>query len=75
MTGALFALLIAATTLTLMLRILGTDKLVADWVTALPGNELTVVAIVLLRDRALRLRARRVRDHLRDRADRGAAAA
>jgi len=46
-TGALFALLIAATTLTLMLRILGTDKLVADWVTALPGNELTVVAIVL----------------------------
>jgi tripartite ATP-independent transporter DctM subunit len=46
-TGALFALLIAATTLTLMLRILGTDKLVADWVTALPGNELTVVAVVL----------------------------
>jgi len=46
-TGALFALLIAATTLTLMLRILSTDKLVADWVTALPGNELTVVAIVL----------------------------
>src|SRR5215213_281871 len=47
MTGALFALLIAATTLTLMLRILGTDKLVAAWVTALPGSELTVVAIVL----------------------------
>jgi tripartite ATP-independent transporter DctM subunit len=46
-TGALFALLIAATTLTLVLRILGTDKLVADWVTGLPGNELTVVAIVL----------------------------
>ena len=46
-TGALFALLIAATTLTLMLRILGTDKLVADWVTALPGGDLTVVAIVL----------------------------
>jgi TRAP-type mannitol/chloroaromatic compound transport system permease large subunit len=46
-TGALFALLIAATTLTLMLRMLGTDKLVADWVTALPGSELTVVAIVL----------------------------
>ena len=46
-TGALFAVLIAATTLTLMLRILGTDKLVADWVTALPGNELTIVAIVL----------------------------
>jgi len=47
MTGALFALLIAATTLTLMLRILGTDKLVAAWVTALPGNELAVVAVVL----------------------------
>jgi tripartite ATP-independent transporter DctM subunit len=46
-TGALFALLIAATTLTLVLRVLGTDRLVADWVTALPGNELTVTAIVL----------------------------
>jgi len=47
MTGALFALLIAATTLTLMLRILGTDRLVADWVAALPGNDLAVVAVVL----------------------------
>jgi tripartite ATP-independent transporter DctM subunit len=46
-TGALFALLIAATTLTLVLRILGTDKVVADWVTALPGSEFTIVAIVL----------------------------
>jgi tripartite ATP-independent transporter DctM subunit len=46
-TGALFALLIAATTLTLVLRMLGTDRLVADWVTALPGNELTVTAIAL----------------------------
>jgi tripartite ATP-independent transporter DctM subunit len=46
-TGALFALLIAATTLTLMLRILGTDKLVADWVTALPGGDLAVAATVL----------------------------
>lgn len=48
MTGALFALLIAATTLTLMLRILGTDRLVATWVAALPGNDFAVVAIVLL---------------------------
>jgi len=48
MTGALFALLIGATTLTLMLRIVGTDRLVADWVAALPGNDLAVVAIVLL---------------------------
>jgi TRAP-type mannitol/chloroaromatic compound transport system permease large subunit len=47
MTGALFALLIAATTLTLMLRILGTDRLVADWVAALPGNDLAIVAVVL----------------------------
>jgi tripartite ATP-independent transporter DctM subunit len=46
-TGALFALLIAATTLTLVLRMLGTDKLVNDWVVGLPGNELTVMAIVL----------------------------
>jgi TRAP-type mannitol/chloroaromatic compound transport system permease large subunit len=46
-TGALFALLIAATTLTLVLRMLGTDRLVADWVTALPGGDLTVTAIVL----------------------------
>jgi tripartite ATP-independent transporter DctM subunit len=45
--GALFALLIAATTLTLVLRMLGTDKVVADWVTALPGNEVVVVAVVL----------------------------
>jgi len=41
-------LLIAATTLTLMLRMLGTDRLVAAWITALPGNDLAVVAIVLL---------------------------
>ena len=47
MTGALFALLIGATTFTLVLRILGTDKLVADWVTALPGGDFVVVAVVL----------------------------
>jgi len=46
-TGALFALLIAATTLTLVLRMLGTDKLINDWVVGLPGNEIVVVAIVL----------------------------
>ena len=46
-TGALFALLIAATTLTLVLRMLGTDRLIADWVAALPGNEIVVVAIIL----------------------------
>jgi tripartite ATP-independent transporter DctM subunit len=46
-TGALFALLIAATTLTLVLRMFGTDRLVNDWVVGLPGNELVVMAIVL----------------------------
>src|SRR5207244_1852005 len=45
-TGALFALLIAATTLTLVLRLLGTDRLVSDWITGIPGSELVVVAIV-----------------------------
>ena len=47
MTGALFALLIAATTLTLVLRLLGTDRLVGDWLIAMPGNEKLVVAVVL----------------------------
>ena len=46
-TGALFALLIAATSLTLVLRLLGTDRLVADWITGIPGDEFVVVAIVL----------------------------
>ena len=46
-TGALFALLMAATTLTLVLRLLGTDHLVGDWVVGLPGNDDTVVVIVL----------------------------
>jgi tripartite ATP-independent transporter DctM subunit len=47
-TGALFGLLIAATTFTLVLRFLGTDRLVADWVTAIPGSDVVVVAVVLL---------------------------
>jgi TRAP-type mannitol/chloroaromatic compound transport system permease large subunit len=46
-TGALFALLIAATTFTLVLRLLGTDRLVNAWVTSLPGSEIAVAAIVL----------------------------
>ena len=45
--GALFALLIGATTLTLMLRIYGTDVLVSNGITGLPGGERTVVAVVL----------------------------
>jgi tripartite ATP-independent transporter DctM subunit len=46
-TGALFALLIAATTLTLVLRLLGTDRLVGDWLIGMPGSETLVVAVVL----------------------------
>jgi TRAP-type mannitol/chloroaromatic compound transport system permease large subunit len=46
-TGALFALLIGATSLTLVLRLLGTDRLIGDWVIGLPGGELTVVVTVL----------------------------
>ena len=39
-TGALFALMMAATTFTLVLRLLGTDRLVADALGALPGTAL-----------------------------------
>ncbi|MFZ1148578.1 MAG: TRAP transporter large permease subunit [Xanthobacteraceae bacterium] len=47
LTGALFFLLVAATTLTLVLRILGTDQLVAAWIAAIPGGTLTATIIVL----------------------------
>jgi len=47
LTGSLFFLLAAATTLTLVLRILGTDQLVAHWVGAMPGGNLAAVAAVL----------------------------
>ena len=46
-TGALFAPLLAATTFTLVLRVLGTDKLIEGWITALPGGELTAVCVIL----------------------------
>jgi tripartite ATP-independent transporter DctM subunit len=45
--GALFALLMGATTLTLMLRIYGTDVLVSDWITGMPGGERGAAAAVL----------------------------
>src|SRR5438046_3909803 len=45
--GALFALLIGATTLTLLLRIYGTDVLVSNWITGMPGSEQVVVVTVL----------------------------
>jgi len=47
LTGALFFLLVAATTLTLVLRILGTDRLVAAWIAAVPGGTLGVTLVVL----------------------------
>jgi tripartite ATP-independent transporter DctM subunit len=47
-TGALFGLLIAATTLTLILRLLGTDRLVSAWMVSLPGNDVAITTIILL---------------------------
>ncbi len=47
LTGALFFLLVAATTLTLVLRILGTDQLVGSWIAAIPGGALSATLIVL----------------------------
>jgi TRAP-type mannitol/chloroaromatic compound transport system permease large subunit len=46
-TGALFSLLIAATTFTLVLRLLGTDHLVNNLVAAIPGSDVLAVAVVL----------------------------
>ncbi|HTQ83222.1 MAG TPA: TRAP transporter large permease subunit [Pseudolabrys sp.] len=46
-TGALFALLIAATTFTLVLRLLGTDRLVNNLVAGIPGGDVPATAIVL----------------------------
>jgi tripartite ATP-independent transporter DctM subunit len=47
LTGALFALLLAATTFTMVLRLLGTADLVGRIVAAIPGGEITAVAVVL----------------------------
>ncbi|MGA9002885.1 MAG: TRAP transporter large permease subunit [Pseudolabrys sp.] len=46
-TGTLFSLLLAATTFTLVLRLLGTDRLVNNMVGAIPGGDIPAVAIVL----------------------------
>lgn len=46
-TGALFAPLVAATTFTMVLRTLGTDRLVASWVASLPGSPTLAMAVVL----------------------------
>jgi TRAP-type mannitol/chloroaromatic compound transport system permease large subunit len=47
LTGALFFLLVAATTLTLVLRILGTDLLIDTWIAAIPGGPLSATLVVL----------------------------
>jgi TRAP-type mannitol/chloroaromatic compound transport system permease large subunit len=46
-TGALFSLLVAATTFTLVLRLLGTERLVNNLVSGIPGGDVPAVAIVL----------------------------
>lgn len=46
-TGVLFAPLLAATTFTLVLRLLGTDKLVEAFIAGLPGGPLTVLLVGL----------------------------
>jgi TRAP-type mannitol/chloroaromatic compound transport system permease large subunit len=46
-TGALFFLLVAATTFTLVLRLLGTDHLVNNLVGAIPGGDAGAVVVVL----------------------------
>jgi tripartite ATP-independent transporter DctM subunit len=47
LTGTLFAPLLAATTFTLVLRLLGTAKLIESWVGALPGGDAAVAAMIL----------------------------
>jgi tripartite ATP-independent transporter DctM subunit len=47
LTGALFSLLLAATTFTMVLRLLGTADIVGQWVSAIPGGEIAAVATVL----------------------------
>jgi tripartite ATP-independent transporter DctM subunit len=47
-TGVLFAPLLAATTFTLVLRLLGTDKLVETFITGLPGGPVAVLAVCLV---------------------------
>jgi TRAP-type mannitol/chloroaromatic compound transport system permease large subunit len=47
LTGALFSLLLAATTFTMVLRLLGTVDLVGRMVSSIPGGDITAVAVVL----------------------------
>lgn len=47
LTGALFSLLLAATTFTMVLRLLGTADLVGRMVSSIPGGDIIAVAVVL----------------------------
>ena len=47
LTGALFSLLLAATTFTMVLRLLGTADLVGRMVSSIPGGDIVAVAVVL----------------------------
>jgi tripartite ATP-independent transporter DctM subunit len=47
LTGALFSLLLAATTFTMILRLLGTADLVGRMVSSIPGGDIAAVAVVL----------------------------
>ena len=47
LTGALFSLLLAATTFTMVLRLLGTADLVGRMVSQIPGADIAAVAVVL----------------------------
>ncbi len=47
LTGALFSLLLAATTFTMVLRLLGTADLVGRMVSQIPGGDIIAVAVVL----------------------------
>jgi TRAP-type mannitol/chloroaromatic compound transport system permease large subunit len=47
MTGALFALFLAAVTFTLVFRAFGSDRLLADWVTRMPGGTFGALGLVL----------------------------
>jgi tripartite ATP-independent transporter DctM subunit len=47
LTGALFSLLVAATTFTMVLRLLGTADLAGRMVASIPGGDVAAVAVVL----------------------------
>jgi tripartite ATP-independent transporter DctM subunit len=47
LTGALFSLLLAATTFTMVLRLLGTADLVGRMVSSIPGGDIAAVAVIL----------------------------